>query len=99
MAPELCEEEYNELVDVYSFGMCMLEMVTCEYLCSECKNPGQTDKKVISGMKQFIEKCQVPASLRFPAIEFLKDQFLETEIQKIMFLVLRSYRKILCPNK
>uniref|UniRef100_A0A6N2MFW0 non-specific serine/threonine protein kinase n=1 Tax=Salix viminalis TaxID=40686 RepID=A0A6N2MFW0_SALVM len=62
------------------------EMVTCEYPCSECKNPGQTDKKVISGMKQFIEKCIVPASLRFPAIEFLKDQFLATEIQKIMFL-------------
>ena len=28
MAPEICEEECNELVDVYSFGMCMLEMVT-----------------------------------------------------------------------
>ncbi|KAJ6698052.1 WNK KINASE [Salix purpurea] len=70
--------------------MCMLEMVTCEYPCSECKNPGQTDKKVISGMKQFIEKCLVPASLRFPAIEFLKDQFLANEIQKIMFLVLRN---------
>lgn len=26
MAPELYEEEYNELVDTYSFGMCMLEM-------------------------------------------------------------------------
>lgn len=26
MAPELYEEEYNELVDTYSFGMCMIEM-------------------------------------------------------------------------
>ncbi|MBA0820532.1 hypothetical protein Gohar_019620, partial [Gossypium harknessii] len=26
MAPELYDESYNELVDIYSFGMCMLEM-------------------------------------------------------------------------
>ncbi|KAL0367428.1 UNVERIFIED_CONTAM: Serine/threonine-protein kinase WNK1 [Sesamum radiatum] len=30
MAPEVYEEEYNELVDIYSFGMCILEMVTFE---------------------------------------------------------------------
>ena len=40
------EEEYNELVDAYSFGMCMLEMVTFEYPYSECKNPAQIYKKV-----------------------------------------------------
>ena len=97
MAPDqLCEEEYNELVDVYSFGMCMLEMVTREYPCCECKNPGQIYKKVlISGVKpasldkvndpqvkQFIEKCLVPASLRLSAIELLKDPFLATENSK-----------------
>lgn len=48
MAPELYEEEYNELVDVYSFGMCMLEMVTVQYPYSECKNPAQIYKKVTS---------------------------------------------------
>lgn len=48
MAPELYEENYNELVDVYSFGMCMLEMVTCEYPYCECKNPAQIYKKVTS---------------------------------------------------
>ncbi|KAJ6428943.1 hypothetical protein OIU84_020559 [Salix udensis] len=95
MAPEICEEECNELVDVYSFGMCMLEMVTCEFPYSEIKNPGQAYKKVISGVKpasldkvndpqvkQFIEKCLVPASLRLPAIELLKDPFLATENSK-----------------
>lgn len=46
MAPELYEEEYNELIDVYSFGMCILEMVTFEYPYSECKNPAQIYKKV-----------------------------------------------------
>lgn len=48
MAPELYEEEYNELVDIYSFGMCMLEMVTFEYPYSECRNPAQIYKKVTS---------------------------------------------------
>ncbi|KAK1271813.1 putative serine/threonine-protein kinase WNK5 [Acorus gramineus] len=48
MAPELYEEEYNELVDIYSFGMCVLEMLTSEYPYSECSNPAQIYKKVTS---------------------------------------------------
>lgn len=48
MAPELYEEEYNELVDIYSFGMCLLEMVTFEYPYSECINAAQIYKKVSS---------------------------------------------------
>jgi len=48
MAPELYEEEYNELVDIYSFGMCVLEMLTAEYPYSECSNPAQIYKKVTS---------------------------------------------------
>jgi WNK lysine deficient protein kinase len=48
MAPELYEEEYNELVDIYSFGMCLLEMVTFEYPYSECTNAAQIYKKVTS---------------------------------------------------
>lgn len=48
MAPEVYEEEYNELVDIYSFGMCVLEMITFEYPYSECSHPVQIYKKVIS---------------------------------------------------
>ena len=48
MAPELYEEQYNELVDIYSFGMCLLEMVTFEYPYSECINAAQIYKKVTS---------------------------------------------------
>lgn len=48
MAPELYEEEYNELVDIYAFGMCVLEMLTSEYPYSECSNPAQIYKKVTS---------------------------------------------------
>ncbi|KAK4262940.1 hypothetical protein QN277_028430 [Acacia crassicarpa] len=92
MAPELYDEDYNELVDIYSFGMCMLEMITCEYPYSECKNHAQIYKKVTNGIKpaalgkvsdpqvrQFIEKCLVPAPMRLPASELLKDPFLATD--------------------
>lgn len=48
MAPEVYEEAYNELVDIYSFGMCVLEMVTFEYPYSECTHPAQIYKKVVS---------------------------------------------------
>lgn len=48
MAPEVYEEDYNELVDIYSFGMCILEMVTFEYPYSECNHPAQIYKKVVS---------------------------------------------------
>ncbi|CAN6480672.1 unnamed protein product [Victoria cruziana] len=90
MAPELYEEEYNELVDIYSFGMCLLEMVTFEYPYNECRNPAQIYKKVSTGIKpaalskvkdphvkMLIEKCLVPASERPPARELLKDPFLQ----------------------
>ena len=38
MAPEMYEENYAEPVDVYAFGMCLMEMVTNEYPYEECKN-------------------------------------------------------------
>lgn len=53
MAPELYDEEYNELVDVYSFGMCMIEMLTLEYPYNECSNPAQIYKKVTSVSDQY----------------------------------------------
>lgn len=52
MAPEMYEERgYSEKVDVYAFGMCLLEMVVGEYPYSECKNAAQIYKKVTSGQK------------------------------------------------
>ncbi|KAI4317822.1 hypothetical protein L6164_025659 [Bauhinia variegata] len=92
MAPEVYEEDYNELVDIYSFGMCILEMVTFEYPYSECANPAQIYKKVVSGKKpeslykvqdpevrQFVEKCLATVSLRLSAKELLKDHFLQID--------------------
>nr|XP_055176329.1 serine/threonine-protein kinase WNK4 isoform X2 [Nyctereutes procyonoides] len=51
MAPEMYEEKYDEAVDVYAFGMCMLEMATSEYPYSECQNAAQIYRKVTSGTK------------------------------------------------
>ncbi|XP_043392941.1 serine/threonine-protein kinase WNK4 isoform X3 [Chelonia mydas] len=61
MAPEMYEEKYDEAVDVYAFGMCMLEMATSEYPYSECQNAAQIYRKVTSGMKpNSFYKVKVP---------------------------------------
>jgi WNK lysine deficient protein kinase len=50
MAPDMYEEtSYDEKVDVYAFGMCLLEIFTKEIPYAECKNPAQIYKKVSSG--------------------------------------------------
>lgn len=52
MAPEMYEEEgYNEKVDLYAFGMCLMEMTTGEYPYSECTNTAQIYKKVCQHIK------------------------------------------------
>ncbi|KAL8121735.1 putative serine/threonine-protein kinase WNK9 isoform X3 [Apium graveolens] len=92
MAPEVYAEEYNELVDIYAFGMCVLEMVTFDYPYSECYHPAQIYKKVISGKKpdalykvndpevrEFIEKCLATVTCRLPARQLLKDSFLQND--------------------
>ncbi|EPS69087.1 hypothetical protein M569_05676, partial [Genlisea aurea] len=90
MAPELYEEQYNELVDIYSFGLCLLEMVTLEYPYAECRNSAQIYRKVTTGIKpaslslvtspevkDFIEKCLLPAAQRPAAKDLLNDPFLQ----------------------
>ena len=107
MAPEMYEEEYNELADIYSFGMCMLEMVTFEYPYSECKNPAQIYRKVTAGIKpaslqkvsdvevkEFIEKCLVPADKRLSARELLKDPFLDCESPRKPIHIPRSLSQV-----
>ncbi|CAM0950096.1 unnamed protein product [Alopecurus aequalis] len=90
MAPELFTGDYNELVDIYSFGMCMLEMMTCEYPYSECQGMAHIYKKISQGMKpavlskvedagvrSFIEVCLAPVAERPTASELLKNSFLQ----------------------
>ncbi|KAM3259248.1 hypothetical protein ACQJBY_050804 [Aegilops geniculata] len=92
MAPELFTGNYNELVDIYSFGMCMLEMVTCEYPYSECEGKPWIYKKISEGIKPavlskvedaevrgFIEICLAPPAERLCASELLKNCFLQKD--------------------
>ncbi|KAF2303781.1 hypothetical protein GH714_023401 [Hevea brasiliensis] len=90
MAPELYEENYTEMVDIYSFGMCVLEMVTLEIPYSECDNVARIYKKVSSGVRPkalskvrdpevrgFIEKCIAQPRARPSAADLLKDPFFD----------------------
>eukprot|EP00096_Caligus_rogercresseyi_P016222 TRINITY_DN87_c0_g2_i7.p1 TRINITY_DN87_c0_g2~~TRINITY_DN87_c0_g2_i7.p1 ORF type:complete len:1758 (-),score=704.72 TRINITY_DN87_c0_g2_i7:2270-7543(-) len=61
MAPEMYDEHYDEGVDVYAFGMCMLEMATSEYPYAECTGPAQIYKKVTNGVRpQSFDKIEDP---------------------------------------
>lgn len=89
MAPELYEEDYTELVDIYSFGMCLLEMATCEIPYSECDSLGKIYRKVTAGempramedveddeLKAFVVRCVGQPRDRPSAAHLLKDSFL-----------------------
>ena len=95
MAPELYDEDYTELVDIYSFGMCVLEMVTMEIPYSECDNVARIYKKVSSGVrpealnkvkheevKAFIERCLAQPRARPSASQLLKDPFFEEFVDR-----------------
>ncbi|CAG2254672.1 PRKWNK [Mytilus edulis] len=61
MAPEMYEEHYDESVDVYAFGMCMLEMATSEYPYKECHNAAQIYRRVTTGVPpDALEKVDIP---------------------------------------
>ncbi|KAK4745307.1 hypothetical protein SAY87_011619 [Trapa incisa] len=88
MAPELYEEDYTEMVDIYSFGMCLLEMVTMEIPYSECDSIAKIYKKVTMGiqpramnkvtdleLKAFIVKCIAQPRDRPSASDLLEDPF------------------------
>jgi len=91
MAPELYEERYNEKVDVYSFGLCLLELATLEYPYAECRNPAQIFKKVSSGvppqglakiqddeLREFVQLCIQPNAAQRPeARQLLKHPFFD----------------------
>ena len=89
MAPEMYDEVYGPTVDIYSFGMCVLEMITLKTPYSECKNPAQIYKKVLNGQKpeslnlitneevrQFILDCLKPKEERPTSTQLLKHKYL-----------------------
>src|ERR1700676_1655046 len=56
MAPELFAENYNELVDVWSFGMCVFEMATNQFPYMECNG-------VVSSLLRKGFEGQMPANI------------------------------------
>ncbi|KAG9391581.1 serine/threonine-protein kinase WNK4 [Carpediemonas membranifera] len=83
MAPEIYDKAYDEGVDVYSLGMCVLEMVTGEYPYRECENDIEVYKKVSQGIlpeslatvtdhtvRHFIQRCLLPRDTR-PSVKDL----------------------------
>lgn len=89
MAPEVYKGYYDIKVDIYSFGMCIIEMCTLNPPYSECCSQASIYKKVMSceppaGLLQiqdqevvnFIKKCTLPSELRPSAEELLNDDFL-----------------------
>lgn len=89
MAPELYNENYDEKVDVYAFGMLLLELVSMDYPYCECTNPASIYKRVSQGvypasfqkiknheLKEFIELCIAYEPEKRPeARQLLKHQF------------------------
>ena len=51
MAPEIYTEKYGTPVDIYAFGMTLLEIVTSVKPYSECNGPAEIYKKVMNNVK------------------------------------------------
>ncbi|OBZ85124.1 Serine/threonine-protein kinase pkpA [Choanephora cucurbitarum] len=98
MAPEMYEEKgYNEKVDIYAFGMCLLEMVTGEYPYNECTNAAQVFKKVTQTIRPeclsrvqdpevlaLINNCLASEYERMSAQEILEHSFLAVEPEVVL---------------
>ncbi|CAD7701413.1 unnamed protein product [Ostreobium quekettii] len=92
MAPELYDERYNEKIDIYAYGMCLMELVTMEFPYMECDNRCQIFRKVTLGVypaalarieetevRDFIELCISHDHIQRPsARELLKNPFFDS---------------------
>jgi len=59
MAPEMFDEQYGTEVDIYAFGMCLLQMVSRKLPFSECSTTGQV-YRYIAASKQPRDVAMVP---------------------------------------
>jgi hypothetical protein len=97
MAPEMFEERgrYSETVDVYSFGMCVLELCSRRLPYDECGNSAQIYRKVTTGVlpeaffrlkhpgvRDFVRFCiaRRPDGSRPSAAEVLRHPFLNPAV-------------------
>ncbi|OAD79736.1 hypothetical protein PHYBLDRAFT_14390 [Phycomyces blakesleeanus NRRL 1555(-)] len=106
MAPEMYDERgYSEKVDIYAFGMCLLEMVTGEYPYAECTNAAQVYKKVSQHIKpeslgmvqnqqvlEIICGCLSDENERQSAQELLEGSFLAVEPDVVLLATDPSHK-------
>ena len=91
-APELFEGKYGPSVDVYAFGVVVLEMVTRRLPFWECRTLSKIYKKKYKGedpldlarvldpeIKEFIQACLLPVDQRPLADELLNHRFLQID--------------------
>lgn len=91
MAPEIYNECYDKRIDIYSFGMAILEIISGKTPYSECDTIPKIWKKVINGikpkiisrikhkkLKDIIEKCICNYSNRITIDELLQNEFLNS---------------------
>jgi WNK lysine deficient protein kinase len=84
-APEVYTGKYTTKADLWSFGLCVLEMVTGETPYAECTNIGAIYMKVTTGglpaaltkvgdpvIVDFITQCLLPAEARASAAHLLE---------------------------
>lgn len=90
MAPEYYSETYNELVDIWAFGLVILEMVTGKVPYCECGGavaqiftkvsrgvlPSSLDDMRASCVKDFILQCLLPKAERPSAAVLLQHEFI-----------------------
>lgn len=89
MAPEVYKGKYDTKIDIYAFGMVVIEICTGKSPYSECSNQAGIYKKVMSGeapaslklienpeVQDFVKKCIRPYTERPTAEELIRDKFL-----------------------
>lgn len=92
MAPEVFDGHYGPKVDIYAFGMCLLEMCTLNPPYRECQNPASVFRKVMAGLKpqaldtledihirDYISLCLSDLNSRPTAAELLSHPFMVIE--------------------
>ena len=114
MAPELYEEYYGTEVDIYAFGMALLEMLTREAPYRECQNPAQIYRKVVNrdfpqslariidqDVRTFICWCLDERKKRPTAQQLLKSDFMNdtTSENNNQYVEISQEQKVKLPKK
>lgn len=89
LAPECLEEEYDEKIDIWAYGMCILELFTGEHPYSEFSTPLQVIKAIMEGKKpQSLQTVTNPLCKEFieTCLKFKEDRPSATDLKSHPFL-------------